>query len=62
MRREIPLFIIDTKRLEPPYDKKGRVTPVTGIRPTTTIRFRIVWNANEKISPNERYLAKLSSC
>ena len=23
----------------PPYDKKGSVTPVTGINPTTTIKF-----------------------
>ena len=26
---------------EPPYDKKGSVTPVTGINPTTTIKFNI---------------------
>ena len=38
----IPIFVIDTSRLEPPYDKKGRVTPVTGIKPTTTDKLRIV--------------------
>ena len=26
-------------RLEPPYDKNGNVTPVTGIKPITTLRF-----------------------
>ena len=56
------MFIIDTSRLDPPYDKKGRVTPVTGISPTTTIRLRIVWNAIENVNPNDRYFAKLSSC
>ena len=54
------MFIIDTSKLEPPYDKKGRVTPVTGIKPTTTIKFKIVWNASEKINPKDKYLAKLS--
>ena len=56
------MLIIDTSRLEPPYDRKGSVTPVTGISPTTTIRFNIVWNASEKVSPNDRYFAKLSVC
>ena len=56
------MLVIDTRRLEPPYDRNGRVTPVTGIRPTTTIRFKIVWNARENVNPNDRYLAKLSSC
>ena len=40
--KRIPIPIIDTRRLEPPYERKGRVTPVTGINPTTTIKFRIV--------------------
>lgn len=62
MFKRIPILVMDTKRLDPPYDKKGRVTPVTGIRPTTTIRFRIVWKAREKDIPNERYFANLSSC
>ena len=26
-------------KLEPPYDKNGKVTPVTGIRPITTHKF-----------------------
>lgn len=56
------MLVIETRRLDPPYDKNGRVTPVTGIRPTTTIRFRIVWKAREKVNPNDKYLAKLSSC
>ena len=56
------MLIIDTSRLEPPYDKNGSVTPVTGISPTTTIRFRMVWNARENTNPNDKYLAKLSFC
>ena len=52
---------MDTSKLDPPYDRKGSVTPVTGIRPTTTIKFRIVWKANENIRPNDKYLANLSS-
>ena len=59
MFRIMPIFVRDTSKLEPPYDRNGRVTPVTGISPTTTIRFRIVWNARENVSPNDRYLAKL---
>lgn len=62
MLSNIPILNIDTSKLDPPYDKKGSVTPVTGISPTTTIKFRIVWKANEKIIPKDRYLAKLSSC
>ena len=56
------MLAIDTSKLEPPYDKNGRVTPVTGIKPTTTIRFKIVWNAREKVRPKDKYLAKLSFC
>ena len=56
------MLAMDTRRLDPPYDKNGSVTPVTGISPTTTIRFKIVWNANEKVNPKDRYLAKLSFC
>lgn len=40
--KRIPILTIDTRRLDPPYERKGRVTPVTGINPTTTIKFRIV--------------------
>ena len=42
MFRSIPILDNDTSRLEPPYDRNGSVTPVTGIKPTTTIRFKIV--------------------
>ena len=38
----MPISLIDMSKLDPPYDKKGRVTPVTGIKPTTTIKFKIV--------------------
>ena len=37
----IPTLPIDTKRDEPPYEINGSVTPVTGINPTTTIKFII---------------------
>lgn len=40
--RRIPILIRLIRRLLPPYDRKGRVTPVTGISPTTTIRFKMV--------------------
>ena len=62
MFRIIPILVIDTSRDEPPYDRKGRVTPVTGIKPTTTIRFSIVWKDSEKIKPKDKYFAKLSFC
>ena len=39
---KIPILSRLIIRLLPPYDRKGRVTPVTGIRPTTTMRFKMV--------------------
>lgn len=47
-------------KLEPPYDKNGSVTPVTGIRPTTTIKLREAWNAIPKVIPNAKYLPNKS--
>ena len=41
MFKIIPILDIDTRSDEPPYDKNGKVTPVTGIRPTTTHKFKI---------------------
>ena len=38
----IPVLDKLISKLLPPYDKKGRVTPVTGISPTTTIKFNAV--------------------
>ena len=61
MFRRIPIAVIDIRRLEPPYERKGRVTPVTGMRPTTTIRFKIVWNEKLKVIPKAKYFEKLSS-
>ena len=58
---KIPISNIETSKLEPPYDKKGSVTPVTGIKPTTTIRFNIAWNAKLKVMPKARYFGNLSS-
>ena len=54
--RIIPILHNVISRDDPPYDKKGRVTPVTGINPTTTIKLRSAWKANPKVIPNERYL------
>ena len=48
---KMPISIIEIRRLEPPYDKNGRVTPVTGIKPTTTIKLRIVWKAMLNVIP-----------
>lgn len=62
MFKSIPMFAMDTSNEDPPYDKNGSVTPVTGIRPTTTIRFKIVWKAKENVKPNDKYFAKLFSC
>ena len=56
------MLVIDISKLDPPYDKKGSVTPVTGTRPTTTIKFNIVWKAILKVMPNDKYLANLFSC
>ena len=39
--KSIPILHSVINRLDPPYDKNGSVTPVTGINPTTTIRFSI---------------------
>lgn len=44
----------------PPYDKNGRVTPVTGIIPITTIKFINVWNIIWKSIPKDRYFEKVS--
>ena len=57
----IPISVMDTNKDEPPYDKNGSVTPVTGINPTTTIKFKIVWKAILKVIPYAKYLENLSS-
>ena len=44
------------KRLLPPYDKNGSVTPVTGINPITTERFKMVWIMIWNIKPKDKYL------
>ena len=37
-----PILVIVIRRLDPPYERKGSVTPVTGIKPTTTLKLSIV--------------------
>ena len=39
--RIIPIEVILTSKEDPPYDKNGKVTPVTGINPITTHKFNI---------------------
>ena len=60
MFSNIPILIIDISNELPPYDKNGSVTPVTGIRPITTIRFISVWNIIWKSIPNDKYFEKVS--
>ena len=57
----IPIDIMLTNNDEPPYDKNGSVTPVTGINPVTTIKFRIAWKINWKVRPKDKYLPNWSS-
>ena len=52
----IPIDIIVISKLDPPYDKNGKVTPVTGTSPTTTIKLSIVWNAKQNDIPNDNNL------
>ena len=47
-------------KLDPPYERNGNVTPVTGINPTTTIKFNTVWKAIWNVIPNAKYLPKRS--
>ena len=57
-----PMLNILISKLDPPYERNGKVTPVTGIKPTTTQRFNIAWNIIWKVRPNIKYfLNKLSS-
>ena len=58
----IPIPIRLVIRLDPPYDKKGRVTPVTGIKPMTTDRFIVTWTNSWKVRPKDRYFRNKSSC
>ena len=42
MLRTIPIETKVINKDDPPYERKGRVTPVTGINPVTTIKFKEV--------------------
>ena len=59
--RSIPTLTIVIIKLEPPYERKGRVTPVTGIKPTTTIKLRRAWKAKPNVIPKAKNLPNLSS-
>ena len=61
MFKIIPILAIDTNKDDPPYERNGKVTPVTGIKPTTTIKFIIAWNINWKVIPNTKYFENKSS-
>ena len=56
----IPILIILTTKLLPPYDINGSVTPVIGTNPTTTDRFKSVWNIKRNESPNIKYFPNKS--
>ena len=45
-------------KLLPPYDKNGSVTPVTGINPITTDKFKIAWSNIWKVKPKDKYFLK----
>lgn len=62
MFKMIPIATKLVRRLDPPYDKKGKVTPVTGIKPITTDKFIITWTINWNVKPKARYLGNLSVC
>ena len=47
-------------KLEPPYDKNGNVTPVTGINPTTTSKLSSVCRTNSIIRPKDKYFPNKS--
>ena len=49
-------------KLLPPYDKNGKVTPVTGIKPTTTIKFKRAWAINANDKPKDKYFKNKSLC
>ena len=42
----IPILAILTNNDDPPQERNGSVTPVTGISPTTTIKFIVAWKIN----------------
>ena len=56
----IPIDIIVINNELPPYDKKGNVTPVTGISPTTTLKFKIDWKAIENAIEKDKYFENRS--
>ena len=60
MLRIMPTLAILTSKDEPPYDKNGKVTPVTGTRPITTHIFKTACKISEITKPNERYLPNKS--
>ena len=62
MFKMIPIATKLVRRLEPPYDKKGKVTPVTGIKPITTDKFIITCTINWKVKPKAKYLGNFSVC
>lgn len=56
----MPMLIILTKSDEPPYERNGKVTPVTGTSPTTTARFKIACKIMPKDKPNTKYFPNKS--
>src|SRR3990172_6688418 len=52
--RRIPTASNNAISDDPPYDTKGRVTPVKGRRPTIAPKIRIVCNAIQAVTPAAR--------
>ena len=61
MLRLIPIIAVVVIRLEPPYERKGKVTPVTGRRPVTTPILIKAWTKIRVVKPNRIFLENISS-
>ena len=60
--KTIPIAIILTSKLDPPYERNGKVTPVTGINPITTDIFKTDCNIKVIPIPALKYLANRFVC
>ena len=49
-----------TNKDDPPYDKNGNVTPVTGMTLITTIKLSKAWIIRPKANPKDKYFPNKS--
>lgn len=49
--RRIPTAMSPTQRDEPPYEMKGSVIPVMGMRLATTAMFTHAWKTSQVVTP-----------